>query len=74
LDLSKITVLDVIVYIDRYLLSIDTAAELEEYLGEILDIAVPANKNFVQELLERWQQRHCKVNEPAVNCAKVCLR
>jgi len=60
--------------VGRYLLSIDTATELEEYLGEILDITVPANKNFVQQLLERWQRRNGKVHEPAVNCAKVCSR
>jgi len=60
--------------VDRYLLSIDTATELEEYLGEILDITVPANKNFVQQLLERWQERNGKVHESAVNCAKVSSR
>jgi len=60
-------------FVDSYLLSIDTATELEEYLAEILDITVPANKNFVQELVERWQHQNGKVCEPVVNCAKVCL-
>jgi len=53
------------------LLSIDTATELEEYLAELLDITVPTNRNFVQELLERWQQQNGKLSEPVANCAKV---
>ena len=57
-----------------YLLSIDTASELEEYLGELLDVTVPANKNFVRELLERWQQQNGKLREPSVSCGKVCLQ
>jgi len=59
--------------VDSYLLSIDTAAELEEYLSEILDVTVPANKNFVQELLQQWRQRNDASLEPAVYCAKVCF-
>jgi len=57
--------------VGRYLLSINTAAELEDYLGEILDVTVTANKNFVQQLLERWQQRDKTVHEPAANCLQV---
>jgi len=60
-------------FVDSYLLSIDTATELEEYLAEILDITMPANKNFVQELLERWRQRNGKMCEPVANCAQVCI-
>lgn len=58
--------------VDSYLLSIDTAAELEEYLGEILDITVPANSKFVQELLQQWQQRNDTSHELPIHCAKVC--
>ena len=54
-------------------MSIDTAAELEEYLGEILDVTIPANKDFVQELLSRWQQRNGIVHDAAVYCTQVCL-
>jgi len=57
--------------VDSYLLSIDTAAELEEYLGEILDITVPANEKFVQELLQQWQQQNETSHAPPVHCAKV---
>ena len=54
-----------------YLLSTDSAAELEEYLGEILDITVPDNNKFVQELLQQWQQRNQISNEPPVHSSKV---
>jgi hypothetical protein len=40
----------------RYMLSIETPHELEEYMGDILDLSVADNKAFVQELLRRrWQ-------------------
>lgn len=61
-------------YVNSYLLSIDTAAELEEYLTELLDITVPSNKNFMQELFVRWRQQNGKKScEPVTNSAKVCL-
>jgi hypothetical protein len=38
------------------LLSIETPHELEEYMGEVLDLSVAVNKAFVQELLsKRWR-------------------
>ena len=31
----------------------ETPLELEEYMGEILDLSIPENKKFVEELLRR---------------------
>jgi len=61
------------VVVDSYVLSIDTATELEEYLGEILDTTIPANQNFVQELLQRWRQQNRMLHEPVVSYVEVCL-
>ena len=39
--------------IGRYLLAIDSPKDLEEYLQELLDVADPKAKAFIEELLQK---------------------
>lgn len=41
--------------LSRYILSIETAEEIEEYMGDLLQGTDGAKRQFIDELLSRWK-------------------
>ncbi|ELT87196.1 hypothetical protein CAPTEDRAFT_221890 [Capitella teleta] len=54
-ELTKILGVETSEDIARYMLAIESASELKEYLGELLDTSVPRNRRFIEELIKRWR-------------------
>ncbi|KAK2186527.1 hypothetical protein NP493_197g02028 [Ridgeia piscesae] len=52
-ELSKLLDIDAGEDIARYILTIENVTDLEEYMRDLLDCTLPANKKFVDELLRR---------------------
>ena len=48
----------------RYILAIDSKAELEEYLSELLDTSNPRHRRFIDELIKKWRQPERRVDAP----------
>jgi len=46
----------------RYILSIDNADEIVEYVGDLLQGTEGKKQEFVDELVQRWQR--CRTQEP----------
>jgi hypothetical protein len=40
----------------RNILNIETEGEIKEFIGSLLDLSVPKNKNFLDELLRRMKK------------------
>ena len=56
-----------IIVLFRYILDIETAEEIEEYVGDLLQGTDGRRRHFIDELLIRWQrtQRLVTDNNPA---------
>ena len=48
----------------RYILSIQTSREVEDYLCELLDSKVSRNRRFIDQLLKKWQPPDRQINVP----------
>jgi len=42
--------------LSRYILSIETAEEIEEYMGDLLQGTDGIRRQFIDELLSRWKK------------------
>ncbi|XP_060553293.1 activating signal cointegrator 1-like [Ruditapes philippinarum] len=68
-ELGKLGI-DASIEIARYILSIETAEELEEYMLELLDGSNLQNKKFIKELLVKWRPYHSAKTDTNVQVYK----
>lgn len=64
-ELGKLGI-DASIDVARYILSIETAEELEEYMLELLDGTDPKNKKFIKELVMKWRPYNNAKADPKV--------
>ena len=51
--------------LSRYILDIETAEEIEEYVGDLLQGTDGRKRHFIDELLIRWQRTQRHLTDPA---------
>ncbi|XP_045216561.1 activating signal cointegrator 1-like [Mercenaria mercenaria] len=68
-ELGKLGI-DASIDIARYILSIETAEELEEYMLELLDGSDPRNKKFIKELLIKWRPYNSAIADTGIQIYK----
>jgi len=57
----------------RYLLSMDSKADMEEYMQDLLDLSNHKHKHFLAELLKRWKPQTRSVDQTVPDGITVSL-
>lgn len=56
----------------RYLLSMESKADMEDYLEDLLDKSNSKHQKFIQELIKRWLPKSRAVTDAPPDGAVVC--